>query len=112
MVRLWRLFVWFLWNYFSIPILTRTFFDPWKRAPERPDTTARFDMHVALWAAEVIMRAFGACMRFVVLAIGLGIVAWAIVLGPIAIFLWLILPFAVSALLFVGILLFIYAITR
>lgn len=87
---------WFLWNFFSIELLARSFFVPWKRLGE---TQGSFVGRAIVGAA---MRAIGVVARLVLFALA----AFAFGVAALASFgtllLWLALPFAIVFLLFIG----------
>src|SRR3989344_1701413 len=90
-------FFWFLWNLFSIELLARSFFVPWKRLG---DTQGYFIGRVIVGAA---MRAIGITMRLALFA--LAALSFSVVLAAVffAFVLWLTLPFIIIFLFFIGI---------
>lgn len=89
-------FFWFLWNFFSIELLARSFFVPWKRLGE---TQGSF---VGRAIVGVAMRAIGIVARLALFALA----AFAFVVAALAslgaLLVWLALPFAIAFLLFIG----------
>ena len=81
--------VWFVYNYFSISLLLRTFFSPWKRLGE--ERRGFFDPVFIL--IDILMRIFGASVRAITICIGLFFILVTILLGPVFLCLWLFLPF-------------------
>ena len=100
---IWRNFIEFFWNFFSIKLLFRTLFSHWRR-----DITRRgpgFDLKEFLEALifNIFTRLIGAVVRSAIIFIGLLIELLTICLGIISFLVWLILPFVLLYLLLAGI---------
>lgn len=90
-------FFWFLWNFFSIELLARSFFVPWKRLGEEQGS---FVGRAIVGAA---MRAIGIIARlalFALAALSFVVTFFALIF---ALALWLVLPLVIAFLLFIGI---------
>ncbi len=111
--RIWRHVhtgAWFFWNFFSIGLLTRTFFAPWWREREQTRFTAATLFSIDELADYVssklmngVVLVFGVIVRGVVIGVGLcaEVVLWS---GAVIFFvLWLVLPALVMYFLFIGI---------
>ena len=83
-----RDFLWFLYNYFSISLLLRTLFSPWKRLGE--EKRGSFDP-VFLFI-DLLMRIFGFIMRSIVIVFGILICVLFIFMTPFFVAIWLVLP--------------------
>ncbi len=90
----WRNILWFVWNYFSIGLLLRSLFSPWRALSEEKRGTG-FDLaeYLSNLLINTIMRAVGFFIRLIFIVIGL--IAWVIVFltFPILIVFWVSLPF-------------------
>jgi hypothetical protein len=90
---IWRNITHFIFNFFSIPLLLRTLFQPWKRIEAQRETRG-FDP--ADWfqtvLVNVIMRFIGACMRLILIFFGLACVAAAVLIGLQFFVFWFFLP--------------------
>ena len=97
-LKAWRNFLLFNLNYFSITLLLRTFFSPWRRY--RWSYGRGFDIgrYFEVLFSNLISRVLGAIMRFFLIIIGLLVEIFIIFSGILIFFGWLILP----ALLIVG----------
>lgn len=88
---------WFLAHFFSLELILKTFFVPWKRLGESQGA----------WMERVVvnstMRVIGVCMRILLLASAA--VSFVLLAGVvvIAFALWLVLPIIIIVLLVVGI---------
>lgn len=87
---------WFLWNFFSIELLARSFFVPWKRLGEAQGS---FIGRAVVGAA---MRAIGIVARLALWALAAFAFVVAALASLSALLLWLALPFAIAFLLFIG----------
>ena len=93
----------FVFNFFSIPIMVRTFFSPWKRLRANRETQS-FDLFDLLSThfVNLIMRIVGAMMRAVLIIIGLLAVIFAIVGGFVFLVVWIFMPLIVILLCAAG----------
>lgn len=95
LIRIWSDFVWFTFNFFSISLLLKTFFSPWKRLGEM--RSGFFDPVFII--IDIFMRLFGMLLRSVTIFVGLVSVTFVILLGPVILTIWLIWPIAIFYLL-------------
>ncbi len=89
---IWWDFEWFLWNYFSISRLARTFFVPWRRLGE--NTMERFNLVAVATAITVttIMRIVGILFRSITIITGLLLMVLLIPASAVALAVWLAMP--------------------
>jgi len=101
--KVWKNLVWFLWNFFSIKVLLKTFFTPFERLKE----TYRGGLDLEGFAASIVvttlMRVVGMVFRTILIVVGLISLIVFIVGGLLGFFIWLILPFAVLWLMFISV---------
>ena len=89
----WRNFLLFNLEYFSIPLLLKTFFSPWRQYKYFYPRGLDIKKYFEVFSSNLISRILGAIMRSVLIIIGLAIEVF-IILGGLLIFLgWLVLPF-------------------
>ena len=107
--HIWRNLTYFIFHFFSIPILLRTLFSPWKRVVAERETRG-FDLkdYLSTKLVNLIMSLVGAVMRLVLIAIGLVCTGVVVVGGLIFFVLWSILPLVVLSLISAGITLIIF----
>jgi len=91
--NLWKNFLWFLWNFFSIKILLRTFFQPFKRLKEKYHGGLDVENFLSTLIITTIMRLVGMVLRAVIIVIGIVVVVIFIVGGLLGFLAWLVLPF-------------------
>ena len=107
LTKIWRNLLDFIFNYFSINLLFKNFFDPWKRMAD--DYPSGFNLKKIFYTllANLITRIVGMIMRFFLIIIGLFCYIIFILFYPLAIILWLLLPLLIIILILEGILLII-----
>ena len=93
--QIWINYFWFFKNFFSIDLLTKTFFYPWKLVTA-PKKGVGFDIEE--WFGNIIFNIFsrfmGMIIKFVTIIIGIAVEIVVFILGIIIFVLWLIfLPF-------------------
>lgn len=88
----WKNFLSFNLNYFSVPQLLKTFFSPWKRY--RVSYGKGFDVgrYLEAFISNLIFRILGAIMRSFLIIFGLVAEVFIIIIGLIVFFGWILLP--------------------
>jgi len=99
---IWGNMIWFTYQYFSIPILLKTLFSPFKRLKEYSKGGLDIGSFFEALVVNTIMRLVGFILRSVVILIGLISLSISILLGLAAFFLWLILPVLIIFLMITG----------
>ncbi len=105
LINIWKNFIIFVQEYYSIPLLLRTLFSPWKRDVTRKPRGLDIKKLFEALAFNAISRTIGFLVRSVTIIFGLICLLGVIVLGFIALIVWLILPFVLIFLIIMGILL-------
>lgn len=98
-----RNFLWFLWHFFSIEVIAKTFFSPWRRMNEQYMRGFNLEAVLSSFIVNSLMRIVGVIIRAITLLIALFGLLTAILLFFVFLFLWLILPFIVVLLVYQGI---------
>ncbi len=101
---LWRLYtniIWFLWNFFSIGLLSSTLISPWRRLTEKKskDTAGLLGTLII----NTLTRIFGCIVRLGVIGIGLCAIVICTALFLILFIGWIALPVIAAALIVYGI---------
>jgi hypothetical protein len=98
---IWRDILWFLYHFFSLPLLGKTFFSPLFRLRERVES---FNAESILEAVLVttIMRIFGMILRAILFVIGISSLALVCILGVFLYVVWTLLPFLILGFFVVG----------
>lgn len=102
----WRIignFVWFFFHMFSIGLLLRTLFSPFKRMQEeRKKGSLKFEDWGGAIIVNLLMRLIGFLIRLMIIVVGIIFILFTILVGAAALLLWLVLPALVVFLLVFG----------
>jgi len=91
-LRAWRDYLRFNLNYFSVPLLLKTLFSPWRKYQVSYGKGFDLGRYLEAFFSNLIFRIFGAIIRTFLIVIGI-IAEMVIVLGGIlAFFAWMVLP--------------------
>ena len=88
----WRNFLLFNLNYFSIPLLLKTFFSPWRKYKWSYGKGFDIKKYFEALFSNLISRTLGAMIRSFLIIIGLLVEIFIIFAGIIIFFSWLVLP--------------------
>lgn len=102
LLKIWGDLLWFLYHFFSIPLLSRTLFSKWKRIGEV--RTRRFSITdlLSVLFINTVMRFIGFCARMVTIAMGLISILLATVTGVAVFVIWFFLPVIIVILFALG----------
>lgn len=89
----WRNCLKFNLNYWSVPLLLRTWFSPWRRYRSSYGRGFSFTKYFEVFTFNMTSRIIGAVMRTVLIALGLLMEVVVLAAGAGVFLLWLILPF-------------------
>lgn len=102
----WRIvgnFIWFFFHMFSVGLLLRTLFSPFKRMEEkRKKGSLEFEDWGGAIIVNLLMRLIGFLVRSIIIVVGLVFILFTIIIGLATFILWLILPALVAFLLVFG----------
>jgi hypothetical protein len=101
-LRIWRNFLLFNLNYFSIPLLLRTFFSPWRRYREFHGKGFSIGRYVEVFFSNLIFCLLGAIMRSFLIIIGILVEIFLILAGLFVFLGWFILPIILALGLILG----------
>ena len=105
--NIWKNFLYFVFEFFSIRLLFKNFSDPWKRMADSYPKSFDLKKYFYAFLANLIMRVFGMVMRLVLIMVGLFCYFIVILFYPLVLIFWLLLPLIVLGLLGSGIILII-----
>jgi hypothetical protein len=91
-LKAWRNFLLFNLNYFSIPLLLKTFFSPWRRYSWSYPKGLQIGKWLEVFFSNLISRVLGAIMRIILIFIGILVEIFFFLVGAIIFLGWLILP--------------------
>ena len=103
LIRGWGNVLWFGLNYFSVLLLIKTFFSPWRRIIWSYGKGFQIGPFISALSSNLISRILGAIMRSFLIVIGIGFELFLFLAGAVVFLLWLILPFIIILALFYGI---------
>lgn len=96
-LKIWRDFLLFNLNYWSIPLLFKTLFSPWRRYKFSYGKGLDFKRYFEAFTFNAISRVIGFIMRSIFIFVGIA-TEILIILGGIVIFLiWILLPVVLIA---------------
>lgn len=101
-LRIWKNFLLFNLNYFSIPLLLKTFFAPWRRYKETYGRGFDIGKYFEVFFANLIYCALGAIMRSFLIITGLFLEVLMFFSGLAVFAAWLILPIILIKGLIIG----------
>jgi len=91
----------YFYSYFSINLLLKTLFDPWKK-DEIDTTNMAMDDIIKVWFMNLISRVVGASVRSITIMVGLGAIA-GVFIGSVLFFIgFILLPVLVVFLIING----------
>ena len=100
-LKAWKNFLLFNLNYFSISLLLRTFFSPWRRYQFSYGRGFDFGRYLEAFASNLIFRIIGAFLRSFLIIIGILVEIAIFFAGIFILISWLASPvFLIAALIF------------
>ncbi len=91
-LKVWKNFLKFNLNYFSIPLLIQTFFSPWRRHSESYGKGFDFQKWFEAFGFNLVARGVGMIMRTILIIVGLVVQIFIFVAGLSVLLIWIILP--------------------
>lgn len=88
----WKNFLKFNLNYFSIPLLFKTLFSPWRKYFWLYPRGFDLGKYLEVFLSNLISRILGAILRIFLIIIGILVEIFIIFIGIIVFLVWLILP--------------------
>jgi hypothetical protein len=89
-------------NYWSLPVLLKTFFSPWRRYQYSYGKGFSLARYAEVFSFNIISRTIGAIMRSFLIVAGLITEIIVFLIGLTVFFIWLILPFLLILAFFYG----------
>jgi len=100
LIKTWRNFIIFVREYYSIPLLLKTLFYPWRRDITKYGRGFSIKNFLGTLSFNLISRSLGFFVRIFIIVLGFICLLGVIILGALALIVWLILPFVL--LIFIG----------
>ena len=101
-LNVWSNFLWFLYNFFSVSLLVRTLFSPWRRMDELGRSGFHLKAFLEKFVTNLIVRGIGICARFFVIVSGCLTILTGFILGFIFFVAWCLLPVVIVGLIVFG----------
>ena len=95
--NIWKNFIVFVYNVFSIPTLLFTLFSPWMKINDGYNVNESL---LNTFVFNLLMRFFGVFVRLIFIIIGLVTLALTLLLGVAFFILWAVLPFVLFGVFF------------
>ena len=102
-LTVWSNFIWFLYHFFSISLLSRTLIAPWRRLDDTTRTGFHPEAFFEKFVSNIVVRCIGFFLRVFVILSGIGSILISLVFGFIFFVAWVFLPLVICMLLVVGI---------
>ncbi len=91
-LRIFKGFLLFNFNYFSVPFLLKTFFTPWRRYKESYGRGFDLKRYLEAFIFNSTSRILGAIVRTVIILVGLIFEVFIFITGIVAFLIWIFLP--------------------
>lgn len=102
LLNLWKTFLWFLPNFFSIGTLLKTLFSPFQRLNENYRGGLDIENFFSTLIVNTLMRLVGFIIRSMLIVIGILAFALTLLLGLFVFLGWLLLPILIVFLFFIS----------
>lgn len=101
-LKAWKNLLKFNLEYFSIPLLLKTFFSPWRKYTWSYGRGFGFQRYLEAFVSNAIFRGLGAILRLVLILIGIFLEIFVFFVGLAALIIWFLLPFILLGLFILG----------
>lgn len=100
---IWIDLLWFVYHFFSVPMVVRTFLSPWKRLGEEPRVGFHPQEFFEALVTNTMMRIVGVIIRTVFLLMAALSLVAMLFAGVVMLLIWPFLPFMAGGLVIVGV---------
>lgn len=91
-LKAWKNFLLFNLNYFSLSLLLKTFFSPWRKYRWSYGKGFDIERYLEAFFSNLISRLFGAILRTILIFIGVGAEVLIFFIGLFVFLSWIVLP--------------------
>lgn len=95
----WETYILFGLNYFSVPLLLKTLFSPWRRYKWRYPKSFDVAGYFSTLISNVFSRFIGIIVRILLIVFGVIAQVFIVILGAIVILFWIFLPLILTLLI-------------
>jgi hypothetical protein len=107
LISIWKDFLIFTFEYFSLNKTFANFFQPWKRLNSEYPKNFDLKIYLSTFMVNMIVRIIGMLMRALLIVVGLASCLFMLLLYPLVLIIWLALPFLIVFIFIGGIILLI-----
>jgi len=102
-LHIWKNYLKFYSYFFSIPLLLKTYFSPWKRISWVKGRGFSIKRFLETFLSNLFSRCVGAIMRTFLILIGIGAEIMVLIIGGVFLILWIFAPILIVIVFGVGI---------
>lgn len=95
--RVWKNFLWFIFHFFSVGIILKTFISPWRRLSEEKGKIFEPRQFFSALAINTLMRIVGVFIRTVMLIVAFTAIVLVFIAGILFFVFWAFAPFLIFA---------------
>lgn len=95
LLGVWKNYILFATNYFSLPLLLTTLFSPWRRNAWRLPKIFDIQEYANVFISNIFSRLIGFILRIVLIIIGVIFQIIVLLFGMIVILAWILIPFVI-----------------
>lgn len=95
--KVWNNYFMFAANFFSVLLLLKTFFSPWRRYIWQYPKEFSFGEFFYTFLSNIVSRVMGALMRIVLIIVGVCLQIFVVIVGAIVLIIWILIPFIIIA---------------
>ena len=102
LLGVWKNYILFASNYFSLPVLLKSLFSPWRRYRWKYPKGINIGEFFSTLISNSFSRLMGAMMRIILILVGILFQVFVLIAGLVIFLLWIFIPFiAIAGFLFV-----------
>jgi len=91
-LKAWKSFLYFSSNYFSVPVLLRTFLSPWRKYGDSYGSPVEVWKNLEVFVFNTMSRIIGALLRTIFIILGAFFIIFAFIVGLVVFVVWIVLP--------------------
>lgn len=95
LAQVWKNYILFAVNYFSLPLLFKTLISPWRRNAWRYPKAIDIQEYANVFISNIFSRIIGFILRLALIIVGAVFQIFVLAAGFLAILLWLLVPFII-----------------
>jgi hypothetical protein len=92
-----------IYDDFSLPILIRTLFEPWKQITSYAPDSSSLDLKFRVWFDNLFARIIGFVIRLGVIFFAISVIVFVAIIGLFLALLWPLVPLLMPVLIYFGV---------